>query len=532
MLKQNLVCENLSYSVGDRRLFSNLFVSFGNEKTGLVGSNGTGKTTLLRLIVGELTPQTGVVHTNCKIGYMPQNFVINQDQTIAQVFGIDKKIAALERINSGSANQQDFEIVGEGWDTAEKAKLALSKVNLGYLDLSRKIKSLSGGETTRMFFAHLLLNNPNFLILDEPTNNLDTESRQALYDAIKNFDGGLLIVSHDRQLLSFMDQIIELSPLGLKTYGGNYADYVEQKRVEQEALEQDLIDAQKHLSKTKKTVQTSKERYDQRVSMGNKTRHSHSQPKSFLDYHKGRTEITRSKLEARTDKQIDTAKEKLSLAKSKLEQKKLLDFELEATSVHNTKLVLEITKLGFAYPGHAPILTGFNITIVGPKRIAIAGKNGSGKTTLLKLIMGQLIPTSGIIKVGVEHSAYLDQELSVLNPNQTVIENFKRLNPNVKETDCRLRLAAFLFAHDGALKLVDNLSGGEKMRAALACVLMGDTPPQLILLDEPTNNMDLESIASIERALRSYKGALIAISHDAMFLQNIGVEEKIELQKL
>jgi ATPase subunit of ABC transporter with duplicated ATPase domains len=559
MSKINLVCENLSYSVESKKLFSNIFASFGNEKVGLIGANGTGKTTLLKIIIGELTPQTGIIHKTCKIGYMPQNFVVNQDETIAQVFGIKQKMDALEKINSGSALPSNFEIVGDDWDVIERAKELLHRCKLDDLELSRQIKTLSGGQTTRVFLARLLMDKtnesvePNFLILDEPTNNLDSESRLALYDVIKKFNGGMLVVSHDRELLSLMDQIIELSPLGLKTYGGNYADYVEQKRVEQEALEQDLIDAQKHLSKTKRVIQETKEKYEKRVSMGNKARRSGSQPKMLLDYFKNRAEATKSKLEERTDKQISTAKDNLLIAKSKLEQKELLDFELEATRVHNTKLVLEIQNLFFAYPecqpmedsigalvvslsnhrlegdGPRPIIKDFSMTLVGPKRISIAGKNGSGKTTLLKLIMGQLIPTSGCIKVGVQHCAYLDQALSVLNPDQTILENFKRLNPNVKETDCRLRLAAFLFAHDDALKLVGNLSGGEKMRAALACVLMGDTPPQLILLDEPTNNMDLESIASIERALRSYKGALLAVSHDATFLQNIGVEDKIEM---
>jgi ATPase subunit of ABC transporter with duplicated ATPase domains len=529
MLKENVMCENLSYAVGGKNLFTNISLSLGNEKTGLVGANGVGKTTLLRLMIGELTPQTGVVHLNGNIGYMPQNFVVNENQTIAQVFGIDQKIAALERMNSGSGDQHDFEIVGDDWRVAERAQELLHRCGLGELALSRQIKTLSGGQTTRVLFARLLMKKSDFLILDEPTNNLDSESRCALYDVIKNFDGGILIVSHDRQLLALMDQIIELSPLGIKTYGGNYTDYVEQKRVEQEALEQDLVDAQKQLHKTKKTVQLSKERYDQRASRGKKKGREGGVPKIVLGAMKEHAEKTKSKLESRTDKQLEAASDKLAEAQAKLEQKELLDFELEATRVHNTKLVLEIQNLTFAYPEHAPILSDFNMTLIGPKRVAIEGKNGSGKTTLLKLIMGQLMPTRGTIKIGVNQCAYLDQALSVLNSNQTILENFKRLNPHVQETDCRLRLAAFLFAHNDALKRVDNLSGGEKMRAALACVLMGNTPPQLILLDEPTNNMDLESIASIERALRSYKGALLVISHDVTFLQNIGVEEKIEL---
>ena len=537
-----LMCEQLSYAMGDKQLFKNILLSFGKEKTGLVGANGTGKTTLLRLLVGELPLQDGVVHTNGSIGYMPQNFVINQQQTIAEVFGIDQKIAALERINTGQGNQHDFEIMeedwpagrslGGDWDFLERTQDVLQRCGLGDLEVSRLIKTLSGGQTTRVFFARLLMSRSDFLILDEPTNNLDSESRAALYEVIKSFDGGILVVSHDRQLLALMDQIVELSSLGVKTYGGNYFDYVEQKRVEQEALAQDVVDAHKQQGKTKKTVQQSKEKYDQRVKQGNRVRRRGGQPKSFLDFKKGRAEVTKSKLEAKSDKQLAMVSNTLAMAKLKLEQRELLDFELEATRVHNTKMVLDIQDLMFAYPGHEPIISDFNLTLIGPRRIAIAGKNGSGKTTVLKLIMGQHVPTGGSIKVGVEHWAYLDQTLSVLHADQTVLENFRWLNPTVLETDCRVRLAAFLFAHDDALKRVDVLSGGEKMRAALACVLMGDTPPQLILLDEPTNNMDLESIVGMERALRSYKGALIAVSHDATFLENVGIKEEITISKI
>ncbi|MFA5075189.1 MAG: ABC-F family ATP-binding cassette domain-containing protein [Candidatus Babeliales bacterium] len=543
MSKINLVCENLSYSVGDRKLFNNLSISLGREKTGLVGSNGVGKTTLIRLLVGELKPETGIVYSSGKIGltsvatkgvvcYLPQNFTVDPEKTISSVLGIEEKIKAFENINSGNGTDFDFEIIGQDWDFKQRAEKTLHQCNLSELNLSRKIKTLSGGQITRVFFASLLMQEPDFLILDEPTNNLDYESRLALYDIIKNSNLGFLIVSHDRQLLSLMDQILELSSLGIKSYGGNYADYVEQKRIEQEALKQDITDAKKGLSKTKKIVQKSKEAFDKRVAMGNKARKSGSQPKMLLDYHKNRAEVTKSKLERRTDKQLESVKNKFIEAKSKLEQKDFLDFELEATRVHNTKKVLEIQNLTFAYPDCKPCISNFNLTIVGPKRIEISGKNGSGKTTLLKLINKKLEPNSGFINIGVELFAYLDQFLSILDPDLSVLENFKKLNPETKETDCRLRLAAFLFEHDAALNKVKNLSGGERMKAALACVLMGDTPPQLILLDEPTNNMDLDSIASMEKALKNYKGALIVVSHDETFLQNIGVEEKIDFDML
>ncbi|MCF7799996.1 ATP-binding cassette domain-containing protein [Candidatus Babeliales bacterium] len=532
MSKINLVCENLSYSIGDRKLFNNISISLGSEKTGLVGSNGVGKTTLIKLLIGELKPETGVVYTVGKIGYLPQQFIIDPEKNISSVLGIEQKIKAFENINSGIGADFDFEIIGQDWDFKQRAEKILHQCNLSELDLSRTIKTLSGGQITRVFFASLLMQEPDFLILDEPTNNLDYESRLALYDIIKNSNLGFLIVSHDRQLLSLMDQILELTSLGIKFYGGNYADYVKQKKIEQEALEQDLIDAKKDLSKTKKVVQKSKEAFDKRVAMGNKARRSGGQPKMFLDYHKNRAEVTKSKLERKTDKQLDSVKNKLMEAKSKIEQKDFLSFELEATRVHNTKKILEIQNLTFAYPNNKPCISNFNLALVGPRRIAIFGKNGSGKTTLFKLINKKLEPSSGFINIGVDYVAYLDQFLSILNPELTVLENFKKLNPEVKETDCRLRLAAFLFAHDEAHKKVKDLSGGERMKAALACILMGDAPPQLILLDEPTNNMDLDSIASMEKALKNYKGALIVVSHDDIFLQNIGVEEKIDFDML
>jgi ATPase subunit of ABC transporter with duplicated ATPase domains len=526
-----LVGEQLSYTVAGRQLFHNLTVSFGNEKTGLVGANGIGKTTLLRLLLGQLTLDSGVVHTNGYIGYLPQDFVVRSQDTIAQVLGIERQLAALHALQTGVGAHHDQEIIGDDWDIKERTDALFSRLGLAHLAFSRKLETLSGGETTRVFLASLLLKKPAFLILDEPTNNLDRQSRQALYETIKQFDGGLLVVSHDRKLLSLMDCIAELSTLGLKNYGGNYAAYVEQKNIEQQAKEQQLVDAQKTLKNTKKVVQQTKERYEKRASKGKKAGRLGGAPRIGLGAQKERSEHTKSKLEKMTDKLLEHADDKLGQAHAQLERKELLDFELEATYVHSTKKVLEINKLTFGYPGCLPIINNFSLTIVGPERIAITGANGSGKTTLLKLIAQQLQPTAGTMSIGVQHVVYLDQYLSILDQQQTVLENFKRLNPDEKETECRTRLAIFLFSADAALKKVAYLSGGEKMRAALACILMGQQAPQLILLDEPTNNMDLESIASIERTLRSYKGALIAVSHDVTFLQNIGIEKEIEILK-
>jgi len=230
-----LVGQDLSYSIGSRQLFNNLTISFGKEKTGLIGRNGTGKSTLIKLLMGFLKPDAGSVYRNCKIGYLPQDFITYSYQSIADVLGIKRKLCSLERIESGDGSVHDYDIVGDDWDVVSRTEALFAKLGLSHLNLHRKMGSLSGGETTRVVFASLFLSRPDFLILDEPTNNLDRDSRQALYDLITEFKGGILVVSHDRKLLSLMDQIVELTSLGVKTYGGNYEQYVAQKESEQQA---------------------------------------------------------------------------------------------------------------------------------------------------------------------------------------------------------------------------------------------------------------------------------------------------------
>jgi ATPase subunit of ABC transporter with duplicated ATPase domains len=528
MIKE-IVCNNLSYSIDNKKILNSLSVRLNQNKIGLVGSNGVGKTTLIRVLVGQLQPNEGSIFINGTIGYLPQDLSAYGHGSVASVLGIEQKLQALEAITAGHGTLHDFDTVGDDWDIQERAMKVMDQVNLGHLAITRNFATLSGGEKTRILFARLLINKPDFLVLDEPTNNMDADSRTALYSAINTFDGGVLVVSHDRQLLHYVDQIAELSSLGLKLYGGNYASYQKQKQIEQEALETDIIDAQKQVEKTKRIIQQSKEKYDKRVSMGNKKRHKGGQPKSFLDFQKGRAEVTKSKLESRTDKQLDLAHEKLSAAKAKLEQKDFLAFNLDATRVPNGKIVIDLQHVAFAYPGCDAVIKDFNLAVVGPKRVAIVGSNGSGKSTLLKLIMHQLEPTNGTITVGVEHMAYLDQNLSILFHDQTIAENFKRLNSNIAESDCRTRLATFLFSQETVDKPVNCLSGGEKMRAAMACIFMGDNPPQLVMLDEPTNNMDLESINALESALGKYQGALLVVSHDKIFLENIGIEAYVSL---
>ena len=228
------------------------------------------------------------------------------------------------------------------------------------------------------------------------------------------------------------------------------------------------------------------------------------------------------------ERQRAEAETALEQARAGVERLKLLAFELPPSGLAAGRRVLSLDRVGFAWPGQPPLLDAVSFEMIGPRRVAITGPNGSGKTTLLKLIAGDLTPTRGEIFRG-GRMALLDQRTAVLDDGETILANFRRLNPADDDNACRAALARFLFRNDAALRPVAELSGGERLRAALACVLAGQAPPQLLILDEPTNHLDLDSIAAIEAAVAGYDGAVLVVSHDADFLTAVGIEREVRL---
>lgn len=529
--KSFIVAQNVSYAIHDQLLLSNISVTLGLQKTGLIGKNGVGKSTLLKLFVGQLQPSSGIIQRYGNIGYLPQDFLVKENKSVAQALRIDKEIDAIKRVESGTYQDSDIDVIGNDWDIVQQATILLAKLGLDSISLDRSVESLSGGELTRIGLAEIFLQKFDLIILDEPTNNLDRKAREGLYQLIRGFKGGCLIVSHDRELLNEMDQILELSSLGLNVYGGNYQQYSAQKKIEEQAKEREVADAQKFLKKTKVSVQKTKEKMQKKESGGKKKRASGSQTKMFYDAQQARSEKTQSKTTQMAEKQLQAAKERVQKAEASIEQLDNLHFDLEKTNIPATKIVVEIKNLSFHYPKSEPLFKKFNVTIRGPERIAIEGDNGSGKSTLLKLITQKLKPANGSIKIGIQTYAYLDQKTGFLDPKQTILENFQQMNPSFNVTECRTRLASLLFTKETVFKKVAILSGGERLRIALGCILLSEIPPQLIILDEPTNNMDLASIAYIERLMKNYQGALIVVSHDKTFLKNIGIEKTIMLSK-
>lgn len=503
-----IVARDISFEMDNgTTLLKNIHISFGKEKSGLVGKNGIGKTTLLKILIGELSPTRGKIENTASVAYLPQYYQLNSTKPIADVFNLVHESEVVER----------------------RVLEEFNRLNLKNVDLTRKLNTLSGGERTKVFIAKLLFNNPDFLIMDEPSNNLDQESRKIIHELVKGWKNGLLVVSHDRTLLNLTDRILELSEKGLKIYGGNYDNYKTQKQLEISALQKQLVSAQQGFKKTKARARRTILKQEKRASHGKRIRKKTGMPKIILGKMKETSESTSSRLKEVHSQRIDLAAETLRDTKERIPTQNRILIDLPETVVPNGKLIARLKNVFFSYnkPEQA-LFRDFDLSIYGPARIHIAGANGSGKTTLVKLILGELKPLRGNVVLGVDRVAYLDQETAILDHKKTLIENLKRI-ALLNDSSARSWLAKFLFRREDVFKKIDVLSGGEKMRAALSCILAGEEPPQLLVLDEPTNNLDIDSTEQVESALLNFRGALIVISHDIDFLKNIEIKEKINL---
>ncbi|HEY0648843.1 ABC-F family ATP-binding cassette domain-containing protein [Phenylobacterium sp.] len=519
--------DGLSYATPDgQSLFENLTLAFGAERTGLVGRNGVGKSTLLRLIQGELVPSAGAMTVRGRLGVLRQALSPPSGATVAALMGVDAALARLRRVEAGEGSEEDF--AEADWMLETRLEAALAEVDLADFDLERPAASLSGGQVTRANLAGLLAAEPDLLILDEPTNNLDAAARDLVAEVLDRWKGGAIVVSHDRALLRKMDRIVELTTLGAQVFGGDYDLYVERKAELEAAAARELADAEKQAARVAREVQIAAERKARKDAAGKRARARGDAPKILLDAQQQRAENSGARAQRLADRLKSDAADAVASAEAKVERVRRLAFDLPRSGLAAGKTVLAMADVGFAYPDGAPLLDRVSLRIVGPERVAISGPNGSGKTTLIRLAAGELSPTAGEVTRGVK-AAFLDQQTALLGDDPTLVAAFRRLNPKATENTARAALARFLFRNTTAEKPVAALSGGERLRAALACVLLGDQPPQLLILDEPTNHLDLDSIGAVEAALSGYDGALLVVSHDRDFLDAICVEREVAL---
>ncbi|MGW8702596.1 ribosomal protection-like ABC-F family protein [Streptomyces eurythermus] len=526
-----IVCSGLSFAwPDDTPVFRDLSFTVATGRTGLVAPNGSGKSTLLKLIAGELRPATGSVSVGGTLGYLPQSLPLTGDLTVAEVLGVAAVIRALDAVESGDVSEEHFTTIGDDWDIEERTRAQLDRLGLTGLDLDRSLSTLSGGQVVSLGLAAQLLKRPDVLLLDEPTNNLDTEARHKLYDVLSDFTGCLLLVSHDRALLDRMERIAELGSGELRFYGGNFTEYEEAVRAEQEVAEKNVRNAEQELKREKREMQQARERAERRMSNASKNLKNAGLPKIFAGTMKRGAQEAAGRSGQLHASRVSEARARLDEAGRALRDEQRLTLELPDTNVPAGRNLFLGEGLQVHHAGRAVFADGgVDLTVRGPERIALTGPNGSGKTTLLRLITGDLAPDGGEIRRNDGRIAYLSQRLDLLDPDRTVAENFAAFAPERPEAERMNLLARFLFRGARAHLPVGVLSGGERLRATLACVLCADPAPQLLLLDEPTNNLDLVSVGQLESALNSYQGAFLVVSHDERFLAEIGVNRWLRL---
>ncbi|OEV04062.1 ABC-F family ATP-binding cassette domain-containing protein [Streptomyces oceani] len=513
----SLSCHHLSFGWPDgRTVLEDFDLTIGPGRTGLVGLNGAGKSTLLRLLAGELTPQEGSVQATGEVGYLPQNLTLDTALRVDEALGIATARSALHAIEAGDTAEEHFTAVGDDWDVEERARATLDQLGLTDIQLDRRIGEISGGETVLLRLAALLLGRPDVLLLDEPTNNLDRHARHRLYDAVVSWTGVLVVVSHDRELLSLVDRIADLRADGVHWYGGDFAAYEEALATEQEAAQRMVRVAEADLRRQKRELADAQEKLSKRVRYGNKMYANKREPRAVMKLRKRAAQESAGKHRIMHEQRLEGARDRLDEASDAVRDDDEIRVDLPATRVPSGRQVLTLRGVRLRHGGRV------EVDLHGPERVALVGRNGAGKSTLLRTIEGRIPAEEGEVHRHVPVRC-LPQRLDVLDDGLSIVENVARMAPGASNNQIRARLAHFLFKAKRADQRVGTLSGGERFRATLAAVLLAEPAPQLLMLDEPTNNLDLASIRQLGSALEDYEGALLVAGHDLPFLHELGM---------
>ncbi|MFN2561829.1 MAG: ABC-F family ATP-binding cassette domain-containing protein [Jatrophihabitans sp.] len=520
----SVVASELSFAWPDGTpVLDRLDVSFGTGRTGLVGRNGGGKSTLLRLIAGDLTPLGGSLAISGDVAYLPQHLPLLTGRTVADLLGISARRTALRAIVAGDADPAQFTALDDDWEVEARTLETLDRLGVlrGVDDvLDRPVGTLSGGEAVLTGVAGLLLRRAAISLMDEPTNNLDRPARELLYIAVDSWPGVLIVVSHDRELLERVDEIVELRDGHARLFGGPYSTYAEILSAEQETAQRQVRAAEGEVAREKRQYVETQVKLARRLRTARKAELEKRVPKIVANGLKRKAQVSAGKYRAVQSGRLGDARDALSVAEQSLRDDDRIRVDLPATAVPAGRTVLRVGEL----------------IVRGPERIAVVGPKGSGKTTLLEAIVGRRDHPHGAVDQPSVPSAYLPQRLDVLDDARTVLDNVRAAAPSATPNEVRAQLARFLVRGNRVDQLAGTLSGGERFRVSLACLLLAEPAPRLLLLDEPTNNLDLDSLEQLTDALAGYRGALIVASHDLVFLEDIGVSrywavEEISLPK-
>ena len=542
----SLVLSDVAFAFpDDTTLFTGLDLAVGPGLTSLVGRNGAGKSTLLKLIAGDLAPSRGSISVDGTpsgppaVAYLPQLLAdAPRDRTLADELGVGERLAALERIEAGRGDDDDFDRLADDWSIAERTVAQLDLLGLPS-ELGRSVAHLSGGERTLAAIAGRLLERPRVLLLDEPTNNLDTRARGRLFAALEDFASGgdriAVVVSHDLQLLGLAETTVELRAGRARVFGGDYVHYREVVDAEQAAAQQALTGTRNDLRAEKRDKVEAQVALARRERYGRKMQATKREPKIIMGARKRAAQESAAKYRATHERGVEQAQERMREADAAVRREELLRVELPDPQLPSGRVVVDVED---------PVAG--RIHLAGPARVRLAGPNGSGKTTLLRRLIGGHRDdpagdhaASGAMRGNDDDNAvtpaiatpwaFLPQDLRVEHPDCSVVDAIRAVRPSASAEEAHAHAARMLFIGDAGFRRLGDLSGGERLRAALASELFARPVPQLLILDEPTNNLDLEGVEVLADALAQWRGALLLVSHDDGFCDRVGVDDVITL---
>lgn len=497
-----------------RTLISDLSVSFGHERTGLVGRNGCGKSSLLAVLAGRVPPFSGSIDRFGKIGLFRQRFD-DLSISVVQALGMQGAFDTNNRIVAGTGSEADF--AAADWTLDGRIETAFERVGLQRLAMDTPLARLSGGQRMRVSVARTLLEEADLLLLDEPTNNLDASGRQMITELISDWRGGVVVAGHDRALLEQMDRMLHLSAIGAQLYSGGWSAYRTERHAERVRATSELERAARAIKTTQAALQRQNEKQSRRDKAGRTKRAQDNEPRVSLDRKKGQAEQSAGRQNRLADHLLNQVSATRHVAEQKVEVLAPILIDLLSGRVPPNRVHL---RMEAAQCQLCPAKTfgPWSLEIRGSDRMRIIGPNGAGKSTLMKLAAGLLDPSVGLVE-RFAHIAHLDQDLSVPDTSGRLVDNLLLAQHDITEHDARAALARYGFRNMLADRPVSGLSGGERLRLSLCMAMTLTTMPELILLDEPTNHLDIEAIELLETTLKGYEGALLFVTHDERFAE-------------